>query len=527
MFILNFIINVLYLYLTVYAIYLLTLNIKAFQSKNYIKDLKETQNLLGAKENKLCVIVWAKDKTQKALEILQMLNAQTYNHENYEVHLISAYTNKNFAKLPDFAHGARIHNIENSEFFSRDKAVSVFAEKMLAENKFDAFVFLSSDRLIEGNYLECINNNLKENEVLTGKLDIEADKSNFLAFITSNILRAKQKFTNSTFELSRKMFDLPSTIDGDNCVIKNETLEKIGRVCFETKNDELKYSLFLASNKIKPQYCPFIKTRILPTNFNASSTNVFQRLSLFKYYLPLLPKKPLYFTEFVLLLLKPNAVFTTFIYFALLYLTFRYIFYIGVKEVVFLGAFYIFNIVLGLFTSKITFTEGLLLPLYPFYSLILKYENFARNITIKNIKKQIKDDENVNSATIKAFVANDKKAMICKLDLVSEDGMRKVVFRYNRKKLFSDSCVRMHDAMLNITKKLQDKGYSLKICQNCSHFEIKQDGTVDLLKGTCKLLKKANGENEQVLIWNGCMNFARNKENGVFDLNDNKETPKE
>ncbi len=92
-------------------------------------------------------------------------------------------------------------------------------------------------------------------------------------------------------------------------------LKKPGRICFETRNDELKYSFFLASNNLKPIYCPFMETSDVDVeNFDASTANLSSRYSLFKYYLPLLHKKPWSFIEFVFSTLKPGALFALIVY---------------------------------------------------------------------------------------------------------------------------------------------------------------------------------------------------------------------
>ena len=111
------------------------------------------------------------------------------------------------------------------------------------------------------------------------------------------------------------------------------------------------------------------------------------------------------------------------------------------------------------------------------------------------------EEENINSATINAIVNNGKKDFVCKLDLVSEDGMRKVVFREGNRFIVTDSYLRMHDALIDMTYKLKSKGIVLKICQNCSHFLSCPDGTLDCLNGKCQI-----SQNE-ILVWNGCQFF--------------------
>ncbi len=511
MVILNFIVVILFLYLLVYSIYLLTLNLKSFKAQDYIEEQIKLNNSLKV-QNKLCVIVWA-NKTHEVFEVLKALNSQTYSRENYDVHLISICTDKALTRLPDFAHGARIHTIENPNYFSKDKAVSIFVEKILKEEKFDALVFLGANRMVKADYLENINKNLKKGCVLTGKLDVELDDTTPLNKLLSNVLHVKQKFTNDTLNISRTMFDLVTIIDGDNCVVPAEILEKVGRVCFETKNDELKYSLFLASNEIKPVYNPFVETTVYAHNFDASSPSISQKFQLLRYYMPLLFHKRWYFVEYVMSLLKPNAIFAFFAYSLILYCSFRFMLSVEVKYVVHLGLFLIFDVILGVISSKIKPSRLIYLCLYPFCGLILKYKSAIETLAHKNLEKQKIEDASIDMATVQCLVTDGKKDLTCELDLVSEDGMRKVVFRYKKKKFFSDAYLRMFDALENITKKVEDKGYLLKICQNCKNFSSNQDETVDLVKGFCAM-KRLGEEAGETLIWNTCSSFAKvNKEN--------------
>jgi hypothetical protein len=409
--------------------------LKSFKAQSYIEEQSMLNDAVKT-QNKLCVIVWA-NKSHDVFEILQALNSQTYSRDNYDVHLISICPDKALTRLPDFAHGARIHTIENPNYFSKDKAVSVFVEKILKEEKFNAFVFLGANRIIKEDYLENVNKNLKENCVLTGKLDVIIDETTFLNKLFSNVLHIKQKFTNETLNISRTMFDLVSIIDGENCVVPAEILEKVGRICFETKNDELKYSLFLASNEIKPIYNPFIQTTVYSNNFDASSPSISQKFQLLKYYLPLLFRKRWYFVEYVMSMLKPNAIFAFFAYFLVLYCSFRFMLSVEVKYVVHLGLFLIFDIILGIVSSKIKFSKLLYLCLYPLCGLILKYKSTVEILAVRNLEKQKIEDASIDMATVQCFVTDGKKDLTCELDLVSEDGMRKAVFRYKKKKFFS------------------------------------------------------------------------------------------
>lgn len=475
---------------------------------------------MNLKENKLCVVIWANSKHKRLEDLLKSLNSQTYPKQNYSVHVIVQREKDSVNFLPECVYGAIIHYIENPEYFSKDKAVSMFVERLLPENKFDAFVFLGADRTVGENYLESINKNIyEEGTILTGKLEVTTSSNVYFDQLKYKILNAKQHFVNNTVNISRRMFEMAQVIDGNNCAMTADVLEKTGRICFETRNDELKYSLFLASNDLKPMYCPFMTSVVDVENFDASTANLSSRYSLFKYYLPLLHKKPWYFVEFVFSTLKPGALFAILVYFALMYSSFTFMSGIGFKYILHLGILGIFSTMTGILASGLGVkTLGYLL-LYPLCSFMLNFKVVTKKISLKGIQKQIHEDENVNSATVNSIVSDGRKDLICKLDLVSEDGMRKVVFRFKKKRFISDAHLRMYDAMEDISRKLKSKSFILKVCQNCGHFESCPDGTIDLLKGNCKLKGNPNHPETavQTLIWNTCSGFLPQKISNIID----------
>ncbi len=521
MFLLNLLVSILFIYLLIYSIYLLTLNIKSFSAHKFFQE--NAPDAEAHKDNKkFCIIVWVKDKDKNPNKIVHSLNSQDYPKELFDVNIINSQSDDNHKRITLTGENVYIHQVDNPEFFSKDRAVSIFVEKIISnkEISYDGFIFLDSDRYITKDFIKKINEYFDGSVILTDKLSIVKSGASFMENLAGDILYSKLKYTNNTLNLSRTMFSLVSIIDGGACVIPSNILEKTGRVCFETRNDELKYTLFLASNQIKTIYCPFIQTGIEADNYDMSSPRLSEKIMLLKYYAPLLFKKPWYFIELVLSILKPNAVFATCAYFLALYFSFRYM--LELKYTIHLGVFLIINVILGIVSSRLKLKELSVLPLYPIYASIAKYKLIARSLTKRSIAKQNLEEQNINSATIKSCVGTETKNMPCKLDLVSEDGMRKVVFRYGRKSFFSDSYLRMHDALNDIIMRLKDKGFMLKVCQNCEYFTSTPDGTMDLLKGVCSAQKNQKGNEMEVLIWNGCTNFVERKKSEFINPDDLK-----
>ena len=517
MIVVDLIAYLIFLYLTVYAIYFLTFVIKSFGSKKYVEGQYSELSAVSAK-NKLCVIIWADDRNKNLFGLLDSLNNQTYEKENYDVNVIYKNSAREKTKIPDFAHGARIHSIENPEFFSKNKAITTFLERIITDNKYDAFVFLGADRLIGANYLDIVNRKITPGSVLTGSLSIVDSREKTLpSKIFALALQAKAELTNNSINIARAMFGFCHTIDGDNCVIAGDVIERIGMVCFETKNDQLKYSLFLASNDIKPFYYPLIATGIEAQNFNAGTPSFRQALSLFKHYLKTIHKKSWYFIEYLTSIFRPTTLFLLASYFFILCLSGLVRTTLEIKGVLHLGLFLILLMIVSVIAARLTPRKIFYLLLSPLPLFIAKFIRISRKISKKTMKKQYEEAINVDSATVNSFVTNGngKKDIACKLDLVSEEGMRKVVFRYKKKRFESDAHLRMCDALSDITKSLDEKGFTLKVCQNCVHYNPENDASVDQVTGFCNVgvgVNLVSGDGEEgsrILIWSCCHNFLK------------------
>lgn len=522
--IMNFILFIIFIYLLLYGIYLLTINLKALLfTNNFLTDNSIENYDEEIKENRICVIIFANSKSKKLEPLLHSLCDQTYKKANYSVHVVFAKDSNSLLYTPDTIAGAQIHCVENAEFFKKNKALNVFIEKLIPTNKFDAYVFLGADRLVQQNYLESVNFALNKfkSGVITGKTIVVPEFKNHM--LRAKVIEAKQEFKNNTTNIARRMFELATVIDSENCVITADILEKTGRVCFESREDELKYSLFLASNNIKPIYSPYIEAIVEAENYNPATANFGVRIALFNYYAKLLFKKPWYFIEFTLSMLQPNVAVVLLLYFILLYSSFNFISSIGIKYILHLGVFFLAVWTVGLVASKLNFFKASAFLLYPFYSFAFNFKKLTKDISKRALQRTISEEKNVKTATMDAIVTDGLKNVLCKMDLISDDGMRRVILRFRKKRVISDESIRMCDAVENISKRVKSHGYTLKICQNCARFKAVQDGTVDLLKGECFVNQQNEPDKFETLIWNTCNYFIPKQEKTVIDDLNNQE----
>ncbi len=488
------------IYLFIYCIYQLFFYTKARNVEKYYEMQEKTRNLVVDKR-KLCVIIWASSKDKNLDNLLGILNNQTYPKENYQVHVV--YQQDELDSLPrrDFALGAQIHNIQNPDYFSKDKAINLFLQKLCTEEDFDAYVFLGADRIVGEKYLENVNKTLSNSCVIIGSTICTNKKNQLAKKLKTNVINSYLKYTNVTKNIARSMFDLPFFVDGQNFIITKDVLDKIGYVALENRDLELEFSLQIALNDIKTIYSPYVLTFVDVKNYDFSTPTLKTRFDLLiRNFSHLITKSAMY-RELVLFMLKPNSLVVLSFYVFLLILSICAPSHIPQKLVVALGVFLLINLVISIYISRISPKEIPYLLLYPFCLFWQKLKIFINTLTMRSIMNSRYEEENVNSATISAVVNNGKKDCVCKLDLVSEDGMRKVVFREGNRFIVTDSFLRMHDALCDMTYKLNSKGMTLKTCQNCTHFTLCPDGTLDCLNGKCQISK------EEILIWNGCQFF--------------------
>lgn len=493
---------ILIIYLFVYCVYSLFFYIKARKIDSYFDMQEKTRNIVTDKR-KFCVVIWATNKDKNLDKLLQVLNMQSYSKENYEVNVVYQKDENDTFTSRNIVYGAKIHNIQNPDYFSKDKAVNLFVQKMLEENKFDAYVFLGANRMVGEKYLENINKSLSNSCVLVGSTVCNNENMQLAKRIKESIINAYLKYVNRTNSIVRSLFGLSFLIDGENLVITSDVIKKMGYVGLEDKDSELEFSLDLASNEIKPMYSPYIISAIDVKNYDFSVASWKNKFALYVHYFPLLAFKSNSFREFILYLLKPNSIFILYFYIFLLILSIYIPNHVTQKAVVLLGIFLLMNLLFSIYISRIQLKDIFWLMFYPLCLSWQKLKILINSLTMKSIMNSEYEEENVNSATINAIVDNGKKEFVCKLDLVSEDGMRKVVFREGNRFIVTDSYLRMYDALVDMTYKLETKGMTLKICQNCNRFSTCPDGTLDCLNGKCSI-----SQNE-ILIWNGCQYFHK------------------
>lgn len=520
--ILVFLLAALFFYTMIYTIYYTLCVIKSAQAKKFLQKQKYHA---ASKPDNIMIIIYAQNNESTIVPLLEALNKQNYPKENYQTHIILDHCTDNSSNILEFIGGAKIWRVGENAPIGKDEAISWLLEGLLSYQNIDAFVFLSADRYIDENFLPQINANLFGEDILVGSTDYIVRTKTLL----NGIKTTYHTYINRIFNCARSLMGVATVVDSNVFVIKKEVLDKIKCVDFKDINSELKYTTLLVRNGFIPKFSPLIKTYTSIDNFEDRKPSVSFKLSLVWNCLSLLIKSKPKFSEFLISILAPNFWFLMLMYLGLLSFTNSYE-VAGCSFITFTYVFSAFCVLLlafagSIYTSKIGKKNITYLLLYPVYSLlkILLHVPVIGTIIDKITNK--KHDEDKEMSTVDICVTDGKNNIKCKLDLISESGLVRAVFRFKKKKYSSSSQIRMVDAIKEVCDKLNEHGFRIKICQACGYFNLKLDGSTNMVKGYCNRLV-AQKESEvplDTILWNSCPYFVPQEINKIIDINNFRE----
>lgn len=531
--ILIFLLAALFIYVAVYSVYYA---VCVFNSTKAKKFLNKQKYHAAAEPNNMIVIIYARNNESTIVPLLEALNKQNYPKENYQIHIILDHCTDNSSNILEFIGGAKIWRVGEIAPVGKDESVSWLLEGLLSYQNVDAFLFLSADRYIDENFLSSVNANLCGEDIVIGTTDYITRHKN----LVNGIRTTYHSYVDRIFNCGRSLMGLASIVDTDVFVVKKDVLEKIQCVDFKDVNSELKYTTLLVRNNFIPKFCPLIKTYTSIDNFKDRKQSVSFKISLVWNCLPLIIKSTPKLGEFLMNILAPNFWMLVLIYWGLLSFTSSYAINIEEKTVslsaMFAGlinfnlffafAFVLFvAFVVSLFTSKIGRQNVGYLFAYPVYSLLKIFMHIPLVSALVNKLGAKKADEDKELSTVDVIVTDGKNNLKCKLDLISESGLVKAVFRFKKKKYSSSSQIRMLDAIQEVSNKLNEHGFRIKICQSCGYFNLKMDGSTNMVKGYCNRLvvQKETDVPMDTILWNSCPYFVPQEVNKIIDLNSFRE----
>ena len=517
-----FLLAVLLIYVISFTVYYCLCVYKSTRTKKFLQKQKY---YAAAQPDNLMIIIYARNSESTIVPLLESLNKQNYPKEHYQIHIILDHCTDNSSNILEFIGGAKIWRVGESAAVGRDESISWLLEGLLSYQNVDAFVFLNADRYIDENFLSSINANLADEKIIVGSTDYLVRTKTLL----SGIKTTHHSYIDRIFNCGRSLMGLANVIDSDVFVIRKEVLDKIKCVDFKDINSELKYTTLLVRNGFIPKFSPLVKTYTSIENFKERKQPVSFKLSLVWNCLPLIIKSTPKFGEFLLNILTPNFWFLTLVYLGLLSFTNTYELtsfpIINFNLIFFFFCLLIAGFVVSLFSSKLGRKNILYLLIYPVYSFlkICLHIPIIRTVVDKMSEKRI--DEDKEMSTVDVIVTDGKNNLQCKLDLISESGLVKAVFRFKKKKYSSSSQIRMVDAIKEVSDKLNEHGFRIKICQSCGYFNLKMDGSTNMVKGFCNrlIVQKESDMPIDTILWNSCPYYVPQEVNKIIDLNSFRE----
>ncbi len=509
-----FLLAILAVYAIIFCFYYAACVISSAQAKKFLQKQKYNA---ASRPNNVILVIYARNNEATIVPLLEALNKQNYPKECYQTHIILDHCTDNSSNILEFIGGAKIWRVGENAPVGKDEAVSWILEGLLSYQNVDAFVFLNADRYIDENFLASINANLFGEDVIIGSTDYIVR----IKTLANRIKTAYHSYVNRVLDCGRSLLGLATVVDSDVFVIRKEVLDKIKCVDFKDINSELKYTTLLVRNGFIPKFCPLVKTFTSIENFKSRKPSVSFKLNLVRNCLPLLFSSTPKFGEFLMNILAPNFWFFTLIYLSVFTFSYNYYFAIHYGLIAFAGLLAIVSFAVSLYTSKLGGQNVPYLLLYPFYSLlkIFLHIPILEKIFNKITKKESEEDK--ESTTVDVYVTDGKNNLPCKLDLISESGLVKAIFRFKKKKYSSSSQIRMVDAIKEVSDKLSEHGFRIKICQSCGYFNLKMDGSTNMVKGYCNrvVLQKESDTPLDTVLWNACHYFVPQEVNKIIDIN--------
>lgn len=499
----EFISNLLYIYVAVYSVFLLVSAVKNLNEKKF-RIQRKYKNL--SYENNLCVIIYSHNNEISLETLINQLKQQDYPQDSFSTYVILDNCSDNSEKLFINDNFVQVFSIKDQGTIGKDQAISILLEKLSAIQNCNAYVFLDANRYVQNDFLSCVNAALTDSSVISGATILLGENLP----LSKKIKITFHKYYTNFIQQSRALLGLASTIDSDILIMRQELMEKIGCIDFQNIEAELKYSLLLSKIGFKCTFNPNIKTYANVNDFDLRIPKLSARLDLFKNCFLQIWTNNITFTEHVLSLISPNPVVLTLIYIYLLFHSFNYYFIVDFSVVAISFGLLVLGFSISLLTSGLHSKEFLYLFLYPAYSVCHNIKHFS---AFGNIKDKITGNKpeivNTEKMSVEVTVTDGKNTIPCKLELISENGLAKVIFQFKKKKFNTKTHLRMVDAINELTAKLSDYGFVLKICQCCANFAPNIDGSTNMVKGFCRYQfanMQAGGE-IPTLLWNSCKGF--------------------
>ena len=509
-------VTLIYLYITIFTVYFIILAFTSLKSQKKIRD-KYT-----SKDSNLCVVVYASGEAGSLEYLIRQLKNQSYDKLRYTIYVIL----DKVENPPEFIFqtdlGINVVNINNIEPIGKSQAYSIMAEKLSEVPNLDAYVFIDANNYVDSDFLENINYYLTKYSVFMPVLNYIGEDIE-LNFWDSVKITYSRYITNFIY-IARTRLGLTNLLNTDVFVIKRDLLNNIGSFDFRDKISEANYTLKLANENIAVALINDVKVYRAIENYDSRIPSLSKRISIFRNNFT--KAKNIISFEYISSLLIPNWLVCILCYSFLLSHTYHFG---GVKILGLFTAGY-YGILVQTIMLALAFSASLLhagiyskgylyLFSYPLYSIGHIIYNFPPIRGMRNFIHNRNRKHIIETMTADVIVTDGKNDYMCKIELISDDGLSRVKFINNKKTYTTkNNHLRMVDAIKELSQKLNDYGLSLKICHCCKYFQQVVDGSTNMVQGTCNcpLSGRVEGDIIPTLIWNTCPKFEKQNVINLF-----------
>lgn len=481
---------------------------KIWKLKYKYGDARYNQNLN--------VVVYSHNNAEAVVELLENLKKQEYPLDKVKINIILDNCTDNSSNLLEILGGAKIWRISTGQnHIGRDAAFEWFLDRTLATENTNAFVFLDCKNRINPMLLMGINNAIGEFPAVVGKVS----RSSGNKFLTS-IMNIYDLLNFNVTLKGRSMAGLSNIADTEILAIRQEVLEKVRFINVKNQNTGMLYSLLLSKAKIPVVYSDEVTVfrREISTvkSFIQEKRNEFNdKIKTFFYSLHLLSEPVNIKTkELILSLIYPNDFVVATLFLALAVITvFSESFILGSAIPRYLLSFCVITTIYTIILSKMSFVDILIWIAKIITAPLMFSGNLVGGINLKLPQIKIKKPSfNFNLPAMKftlpsfskrspknvtqVFVTNGTKDIPCGLEIKNSGGFYSAILWFNNKKISSSQFLNAPEALADLSEKLFDKNFALKVCQNCGYFESAKDDKYGYMNGSCLLGIAKHGRKE-------------------------------
>ncbi len=483
--------------------------------------LVDIENRIDSNEcdytNVFNIVVYAHNNEQTIPVLINALKEQDYNKEKYTINVILDNCTDDTGKVLEICSGTRLWrlNCEDGQSKGKAEAIRWFFDRIFINDKSDAFVFLNADTTLRPDFLNRLNEKINVKPVVSG---ITLNKNTFTTF-AGRVIGYRKIFLNTVIYTGRNIAGFLNYLNDDIFAIKKDVLMQVRGEFVADKDFHFELPVSLSNMGIEMYHSSDI--RVFKQYFESTdnvlkffnNTNISKFILLKNYYKYLFSNEfSLASKEFLLSALYPGELLI--ILGVLLLTKFAGLnhFILGYK-CAFLPLIYYFMLFIWLAkVAKFNFQKFVFWVCWILFSPVALIFNAAVNLQLASLKNYfIKKEKELytNSDFYDVLLTNGDLELTCKLQIINEDALFRVVFWHGKQYMSSRKYLGIAEGIKEITDTLLEKGFALKICQNCGYFEFQNNGRVDCTKGNCylKIIKKESKFPEQTELFYSCDNI--------------------